>query len=126
MRLLDTATLRLQEFIADIPPYAILSHTWRAQEATLQDLVAINRDPSSEDSEAIRQSVGYQKIVGFANELEKMIWTGPGSTPAASTKSQAPSSRRPSTPCSSGTETRLFATCTCRMSARSRRAGKPA
>ena len=39
MRLLDTTTIRLSEFFdADIPPYAILSHTWGKNEVTFQDL----------------------------------------------------------------------------------------
>jgi len=28
MRLINTNSLELEEFIADPPPYAILSHTW--------------------------------------------------------------------------------------------------
>ncbi|KAM0803824.1 heterokaryon incompatibility protein-domain-containing protein [Usnea florida] len=39
MRLLDTTTIELSEFFdADIPPYAILSHTWGKNEVTFQDL----------------------------------------------------------------------------------------
>ncbi|KAK1833626.1 heterokaryon incompatibility protein-domain-containing protein [Podospora conica] len=38
MRLLNTSTLELDEFVGnDIPPYAILSHTWGDKEATFQD-----------------------------------------------------------------------------------------
>ena len=38
MRLINTGDLRLEEFFGDkIPPYAILSHTWREAEVTLQD-----------------------------------------------------------------------------------------
>ncbi|CAF9914377.1 MAG: hypothetical protein ALECFALPRED_009578 [Alectoria fallacina] len=39
MRLLDTTTIKLSEFHdADIPPYAILSHTWGKNESSFQDL----------------------------------------------------------------------------------------
>ena len=38
MRLLDTKTLKLREFIgSDIPEYAILSHTWEKEEVSFQD-----------------------------------------------------------------------------------------
>ncbi|KAK3681095.1 hypothetical protein B0T22DRAFT_485657 [Podospora appendiculata] len=40
MRLLNTQTLRLEEFFeADLPPYAILSHTWEKEEVLLPDMV---------------------------------------------------------------------------------------
>lgn len=40
MRLLDTTTLLLHEFIGDVVPrYAILSHRWGSEEVTLQDLI---------------------------------------------------------------------------------------
>ncbi|KAF5363021.1 hypothetical protein D9758_012657 [Tetrapyrgos nigripes] len=38
MRLLNTKTLRVREFLTDIPRYAILSHTWEAEEVTFQDI----------------------------------------------------------------------------------------
>ncbi|KAF2758234.1 HET-domain-containing protein [Pseudovirgaria hyperparasitica] len=38
MRLLDTNTKKLHNFIAEVPAYAILSHRWRAEEVTFQDL----------------------------------------------------------------------------------------
>jgi len=38
MRLLDTATLELSEFYTpNIPPYAILSHTWNVEEVSFQE-----------------------------------------------------------------------------------------
>jgi len=40
MRLLNTTTLNFKEFLGDhVPPYAILSHTWRENEVTFQDLL---------------------------------------------------------------------------------------
>jgi hypothetical protein len=39
MRLLDSTTLEFREFIGEqIPPYAILSHTWREKELSFQDM----------------------------------------------------------------------------------------
>ncbi|KAF5361612.1 hypothetical protein D9758_007357 [Tetrapyrgos nigripes] len=54
MRLLNTATLQLVDFIRDIPLYAILSHTWGPEEVSLQDL----QDPSGK----ARQMAGFSKI----------------------------------------------------------------
>ncbi|GAB1317176.1 hypothetical protein MFIFM68171_07386 [Madurella fahalii] len=53
MRLLETVTLRLVEFGGgDIPPYAILSHTWGEEEVTFQHI-------SGSDDVV---SLGYEKI----------------------------------------------------------------
>jgi hypothetical protein len=53
MRLVDTSTIRLDEFHGrDIPPYAILSHKWDAAEVSFQDL----RDGNAS------QMTGYLKI----------------------------------------------------------------
>lgn len=39
MRLLHSRTLQLEEFVGNnIPPYAILSHTWEEEEVTFQDM----------------------------------------------------------------------------------------
>jgi hypothetical protein len=43
MRLINTTTLRLEDFMANPPPYAILSHTWEDGEVTLQDFTDPNR-----------------------------------------------------------------------------------
>ncbi|CVK92023.1 related to beta transducin-like protein [Fusarium mangiferae] len=46
MRLINTRTLELHEFSSDdVPPYAILSHTWGAEEVTFQDWQ--NRRPAA-------------------------------------------------------------------------------
>ena len=34
MKLLDCLTKQIKEFVRDVPPYAILSHTWEAGEPT--------------------------------------------------------------------------------------------
>lgn len=59
MWLIDVETRRLAEFIGlDVPPYAILSHTWvSGQEVTFQEL----RSPASPDPTASSKS-GWEKI----------------------------------------------------------------
>ncbi|KAF5340107.1 hypothetical protein D9758_013151 [Tetrapyrgos nigripes] len=53
MRLLNTKTLKLEEFFTDIPPYAILSHTWEKEEVTFKDI----QNPIT-----ARLKAGYAKI----------------------------------------------------------------
>ncbi|KAF2674248.1 HET-domain-containing protein [Microthyrium microscopicum] len=61
MRLLNKRTLELKEFIGkEIPEYAILSHTWGAEEVTFQDIFAI--DHESEQFTSIKQKAGWKKI----------------------------------------------------------------
>lgn len=56
MRLINTATLQLEDFtLRDVPPYAILSHTWAEDEVTFQEIIAVGRDS--------RWKQGYTKIV---------------------------------------------------------------
>jgi len=56
MRLIRTSNLELVNFIAnDVPKYAILSHTWGAEEVTLQEFVA----------QTATYKLGYQKVQGF-------------------------------------------------------------
>ncbi|KAI1778913.1 HET-domain-containing protein [Hypoxylon cercidicola] len=63
MRLLDVNTLALHEFHGrDIPPYAILSHTWGEGEVSLQDLQA-GRGPNNK--------AGYRKIVLACNQAKQ-------------------------------------------------------
>lgn len=59
MRLIDTTTIEVQDFINDneIPPYAILSHTWGNDEVTLQALRSRDSNP------AIKSTKGYDKII---------------------------------------------------------------
>lgn len=54
MRLLNATTLNLDEFFDEVPPYAILSHTWEAEEVGFQDLA----DP---DKKTLQ---GFAKIRG--------------------------------------------------------------
>ncbi|OJD12835.1 hypothetical protein AJ78_06637 [Emergomyces pasteurianus Ep9510] len=67
MRLLNTKTLQLEEFADDsIPPYAILSHRWQAQEVVLRDLEGSPafteprfKKLSDTCAQALRDSLGY-------------------------------------------------------------------
>lgn len=53
MRLLNAQTKELAEFLgANIPPYAILSHTWGKNELSLRELELLYRDSLSNTSSA--------------------------------------------------------------------------
>lgn len=109
MRLINIATLELEEFVGDgIPPYCILSHRWIGKETTYKDF----------RKGYLKDSPGYQKIVRFCSvvkhdmlqysffwpypyskdrfqyvwvdtckTLELCAWTTTNSTKAASTRS---------------------------------------
>lgn len=54
MRLINTSTHNFEEFIGrDIPPYAILSHTWETEEITYQDYA----------NDACRHFKGFAKVM---------------------------------------------------------------
>ncbi|KAE9975031.1 hypothetical protein EG328_003507 [Venturia inaequalis] len=58
MRLLNTATSRLEEFFdKDIPKYAILSHRWGKEEVSFQEPIS--------ESETVKSKAGYTKIKNF-------------------------------------------------------------
>ncbi|KAJ4124538.1 hypothetical protein NW754_000236 [Fusarium falciforme] len=59
MRLINIETLKLETFLGEVPPYAILSHTWGEGEVTLQDL----------DSDDLEEKPGWDKIVGFCQTV---------------------------------------------------------
>jgi hypothetical protein len=61
MRLLNTSTLQLEWFLTDIPPYAILSHTWGEAEVTFDDI----------DKPHARNMLGYDKIAQCCHEAKK-------------------------------------------------------
>ncbi|KAI3323835.1 heterokaryon incompatibility protein-domain-containing protein [Xylariaceae sp. AK1471] len=74
MRLINTKSLELKEFIGDpanhgFPRYAILSHTWGEEEVTLQEMQNI---------EAVRKKAGFQKITKCCetalNERLSWVW----------------------------------------------------
>ncbi|CAI6342548.1 unnamed protein product [Periconia digitata] len=55
MRLINTSTLEFEQFLGtDRPRYAILSHTWEAQEVTYDETI----NPTHNT----RQKAGFKKI----------------------------------------------------------------
>jgi hypothetical protein len=69
MRLINAATLQLERFDDDtkIPPYAILSHTWGAEEVTLQHFEdACTGDETTRTR--VRQMLGFGKILKAASQ----------------------------------------------------------
>ncbi|KAF5343234.1 hypothetical protein D9758_013438 [Tetrapyrgos nigripes] len=70
MRLLNTHSLKLKSFFGDdIPPYAILSHTWgkTEDEVTFQDMMA-------EDRSVAEGKAGYKKIRGACQYAQKYMF----------------------------------------------------
>ncbi|KAI2613364.1 heterokaryon incompatibility protein-domain-containing protein [Hypoxylon sp. NC1633] len=58
MRLIDVNTLEMREFFGrNIPPYAILSHTWGAEEVNFKEW-------KHRDNPSIQRKEGYAKILG--------------------------------------------------------------
>lgn len=71
MRLINTQTLHLDEFYgAAVPPYAILSHTWTAEELNFQDWLYVHRQNPprwgwvhlEDEVTKIKAQEGYRKI----------------------------------------------------------------
>ncbi|KAK5633611.1 hypothetical protein RRF57_009325 [Xylaria bambusicola] len=71
MRLIDVNTLKLHEFFGDqIPPYAILPHTWEAEEVTYEEWLYDGRQYpwrwgwvyDEEEVDNIKSKTGYHKI----------------------------------------------------------------
>lgn len=85
MRLIDCKTLQLEEFYdSEIPPYAILPHTWeKSQEVSYQEFQALSPPTRSLRSSqhaiyTIKARRGYDKIVqsarlALANDLA-FVW----------------------------------------------------
>lgn len=65
MRLLNTDTLQIKQFgDYEIPPYAILSHTWGDTELTFQDIVGV--DPTGKEGYGkVRNSCSVAAAAGF-------------------------------------------------------------
>lgn len=72
MRLLNTFTYEVREFVVDIPHYAILSHTWGTEEVTYYDVV------NKQELDAVSWKQGYPKLMGFCKEAArhgfKWVW----------------------------------------------------
>ena len=76
MWLINVSTLSLQAFHGgNIPPYAILSHTWEAEEVSFQEFA---RASESSDNVAIAKKAGYRKIIAFCElartEGHSYVW----------------------------------------------------
>lgn len=68
MRLLNTTTLEIEDYIgSDVPSYAILSHTWSDQEVTLQEWAKYRQEHHHEETSGprFRDSSGREKIESF-------------------------------------------------------------
>jgi len=68
MRLINTRSYELKRFDNDhkIPPYAILSHTWGAEEVDLQQFTDLG-----ERARALYPLAGLQKIVKACAQAEE-------------------------------------------------------
>jgi len=62
MRLINTASLKLEEFFSEVPEYAILSHTWGTGEVSFQDWANLDE---------ARRKDGYAKIEGGCRQAIK-------------------------------------------------------
>ncbi|KAI1420036.1 HET-domain-containing protein [Xylaria sp. FL1777] len=69
MRLIDTKTLELKEFHHEIPPYAILSHTWGSEEVTFQEYL-LAMGPDSTRHSHIKRKSGFSKIIGACKRAQ--------------------------------------------------------
>ena len=96
-----------EDIVGDVPPYAILSHTWGAdtEEVTFKDL-----EDNTGESKA-----GYSKIQFCGKQAHndglEYFWVDT----FASINQTTPSCQRLSPPCFAGIVTPLNATCTCQM-----------
>ena len=106
MRLLDTTTLTLGEFLSDsIPQYVILSHRWEDEEVSFQDLQS-------------GRGLGMKGYTRSKDAVRRLLWTAGimlGWIPAVSTRRAAPSYLRLSILCSSGIRRPRCVMCTCLM-----------
>ncbi|KAI1199292.1 HET-domain-containing protein [Nemania serpens] len=77
MRLINTQTQEITEFFHNIPPYAILSHTWEKEEVTFQEYI-LATGPEARRHTHIRQKAGFPKILGACQRARhdglKYLW----------------------------------------------------
>lgn len=75
MRLINVETYELKELFTDkMPPYAILSHTWGAEEVTFQDWVRFVDESVKGQStkyQSIKDKAGFKKIKGACLQAKK-------------------------------------------------------
>jgi hypothetical protein len=66
MRLINTSTWELEEFLSSVPPYAILSHTWGDHEVTLAEMPMIHSQTSNADKfDKIRNAYAEAARIGL-------------------------------------------------------------
>ncbi|KAK4167868.1 hypothetical protein QBC43DRAFT_310393 [Cladorrhinum sp. PSN259] len=70
MRLINIHTLRMHEFVAEIPKYVILSHTWGSDEVSFQEMEEIYALEELED--IITQHPGYQIDIGTLRQRARI------------------------------------------------------
>ncbi|KAF4819208.1 Vegetative incompatibility protein HET-E-1 [Colletotrichum siamense] len=66
MRLLDTRSFELAEFVDNIPKYAILSHTWGAEEVLFDDLQGGGRPSTGAGWAKVKGACDLARSRGFA------------------------------------------------------------
>ncbi|KAI0188976.1 heterokaryon incompatibility protein-domain-containing protein [Xylaria flabelliformis] len=69
MRLINVKTLELIELFNQVPPYAILSHTWGDEEVTFQEHLAAT-GPDSKRHAHIKRKAGFHKIMGACERAQ--------------------------------------------------------
>ncbi|KAI0439021.1 HET-domain-containing protein [Xylaria telfairii] len=62
MRLIEVKTHQLKEFFHNVPPYAILSHTWGHEEVTFHEYVNAT-GPNAEHHTHVTRKRGFPKII---------------------------------------------------------------
>ncbi|KAK4496400.1 hypothetical protein PRZ48_012380 [Zasmidium cellare] len=70
MRLINVRTLQLHTFVADPPPYAILSHRWSDHELSLKDF----QDPRKRHGRSFEKIVSFCHLIRSANK--ERPWDG--------------------------------------------------
>jgi hypothetical protein len=104
MRLLeyndDSEPSLTKDFINNLPRYAILSHTWGA-------------DDKEVTFEGVVNHTGKDKVDFAQNRLQLTAYNTSGSTLVVLINQAAPSLWKPSTLCFAGTVKQTNATCTC-------------
>lgn len=101
MRLLKCEDLTLHEFFEDeVPPYAILSHTWGREEVKYQEMLS--------PTEEVKRRSGYRKILTCAKQSLELGYKWVGLILGASTSRAVLSFQKRSTRCTPGTDMRLF------------------
>ena len=74
MRLINSRNLELRDFINErTPSYAILSHTWEAEEVSFAEWNEIQANPEAERARKLREKSGYIKIAKFCDLCQEGV-----------------------------------------------------